>query len=107
MVVGAGLPSLPALAGEAKSYAERLFAFRVIDSLDQTAASAALATPADEEGVQWQPAALAAVVDATDATDSPASRRSHTSDLSDSDKRFTTHLLDETPQLSPSDATIP
>ena len=44
---------------------------------------------------------------ATDATDSPASRRSHTSDLSDSDKRFTTHLLDETPQLSPSDATIP
>ena len=66
MVVGAGLPSLPALAGEAKSYAERLFAFRVIDSLDQTAASAALATPADEEGVQWQPAALAAVVDATE-----------------------------------------
>ena len=66
MVVGAGLPSLPALAGEAKSYAERLFAFRVIDSLDQTAASAALATPADEEGVQWQPAALAAVVDASE-----------------------------------------
>ena len=31
LVAGAGLPSLPGLAGDAKTYAERLFAFRVIN----------------------------------------------------------------------------
>lgn len=66
MVVGAGLPSLPALAGEAKSYAERLFTFTVIGSLDPTTAAAALATPAEDEGVLWQPDALAEVVNATE-----------------------------------------
>ena len=65
MVAGAGLPSLPALAGEAKSYAERLFTFSVIGSLDQSEAKAALATPAGEEGVRWEDEALARVVEET------------------------------------------
>lgn len=58
MVVGAGLPSLPALAGEAKSYAERLFAFTDIDSLDPDEARDALSVPAEDEGVRWSPEAL-------------------------------------------------
>ncbi|MDE2691288.1 MAG: ATP-binding protein [Acidobacteriota bacterium] len=65
LVVGAGLPSVPALAGEAKSYAERLFNFRSIDSLDGDDARAALVKPADEEGVVWQPDALDRIVDET------------------------------------------
>lgn len=65
LVVGAGLPSVPALAGEAKSYAERLFSFRSIDSLDGDDARAALVRPADEEGVVWQPDALDRIVDET------------------------------------------
>lgn len=65
MVAGAGLPSLPALAGEAKSYAERLFTFPVIGSLDRSEAEAALATPAGEEGVQWEGDALARVIEET------------------------------------------
>ncbi len=65
LVVAAGLPSVPALAGEAKSYAERLFNFRWINSLGADDARAALVEPADEEGVVWQPAALDRIVDET------------------------------------------
>jgi len=66
MVAGAGLPSLPALAGQAKSYAERLFTFRSIDSLDQSEAEAALAAAADVEGVKWNREALERVVSITE-----------------------------------------
>lgn len=62
VVVGAGLPSLPALAGEARSYAERLFVFRNINSLAGADAEAALVRPADSEGVRWRPEALTEVV---------------------------------------------
>ena len=37
-LVGAGLPQVPRLAGEAKSYAERLFTFPSIGELDDDAA---------------------------------------------------------------------
>lgn len=66
MVAGAGLPSLPALAGEAKSYAERLFTFPVIGSLDQSEAKAALSTPAQDEGVRWADEALSRVIEETE-----------------------------------------
>ena len=57
-VVGAGLPSLPRLAGEAKSYAERLFTFPTIGALTAEAARLALVEPAAEEGVRFTDAAL-------------------------------------------------
>ncbi len=41
VVVGAGLPQLPGLAGEARSYSERLFEFPEIGSLDDADARAA------------------------------------------------------------------
>ena len=44
--VAAGLPSLPALAGEAKSYAERLFEYPRIDRLSRPDAIKALRDPA-------------------------------------------------------------
>ncbi len=65
MVAGAGLPSLPGLAGEAKSYAERLFDFPVIDSLSPADAALALRRPAEEEGVTWAADALDRVVGLT------------------------------------------
>lgn len=43
--VGAGLPSLPGLLSEAKSYAERLFAYPRIGSLDDEASRAAIREP--------------------------------------------------------------
>ena len=51
-LVGAGLPQLPGLAGEAKSYAERLFDFPLIGSLDDEDARGAIAIPAQERGAQ-------------------------------------------------------
>lgn len=64
MVAGAGLPSLPGLAGEAKSYAERLFDFPTIGSLIAKDAATALTEPAAELGVTWTRAAIDAVGDA-------------------------------------------
>ena len=42
MVAAAGLPSLIAAAGDAKSYAERLFIFRNVNSLTTAEAEAAV-----------------------------------------------------------------
>lgn len=65
VVVGAGLPSLIAQVGASRSYAERLFEFRVINSLKTAEARAALVEPADDEGVRWHPDALEEVVSRT------------------------------------------
>lgn len=65
VLVGAGLPQLPGLAGEAKSYAERLFDFPEIGSLTDDQARSALAIPAEDLGVSYEDAALDAIVDAS------------------------------------------
>ena len=65
-LVGAGLPQLPRLAGEAKSYAERLFTFPRIGRLSPPEAEAALAQPAADLGVSFEPGAIDAIVDYTE-----------------------------------------
>jgi hypothetical protein len=65
-LVGAGLPQLPRLAGEAKSYAERLFKFPQIGRLSDDQARAALARPAERLGVHFEPEALDAVLHFTE-----------------------------------------
>jgi hypothetical protein len=62
LIVGAGLPSLPALAGEAKSYAERLFDFPQVDRLAPADATAAIVEPARGEGIEFEPDAVARIV---------------------------------------------
>ena len=57
-LVGAGLPLLPGLAGEAKSYAERLFSFPDIGALSQKDAERALQEPAQAEGVSFSAESL-------------------------------------------------
>jgi hypothetical protein len=54
MFVGAGLPQIAALSGNAKSYAERLFTYPEVGQLDATAARAALVHPANNEGVDFE-----------------------------------------------------
>lgn len=56
--VGAGLPLLPELTHEAKTYAERMFRFRSIGPLAPADAGAALREPAEEQGVSWDAAAV-------------------------------------------------
>lgn len=65
-IAAAGLPSLASLTGEAKSYAERMFSFPVIGSLDAVQAREALEVPAADEGVRWSRAALERVVNVTE-----------------------------------------
>lgn len=59
IVVGAGLPHLPAVLSASKSYSERLFRYARIDRLDAEAAAAALEVPAGEEGAAYEPVAVA------------------------------------------------
>jgi hypothetical protein len=61
-LVGAGLPLLPDLTGEAKSYAERGFEFRLIGALSDDAAAIALEEPARAQGVAWDRSATARVI---------------------------------------------
>jgi len=65
VLVGAGLPQLPGLAGEARSYSERLFEFPEIGSLDHEDARQALAVPAIENGVAFADDALDEIVRAS------------------------------------------
>lgn len=64
-MVGAGLPQIAELAGDAKSYAERLFQFPAITNLSATDARRALEQPAADEGAAFDPAALALAVEVT------------------------------------------
>jgi len=59
---GAGLPQIAALAGDAKSYAERLFDYPPVGPLDGAAAMAAIRQPIVEEGEAISDEALAAIV---------------------------------------------
>lgn len=61
-VVGAGLPQLLSLAGEAKSYAERLFDYPIIDKLDAAAAEEAIRKPALHLNVDFEPNAVAGII---------------------------------------------
>jgi hypothetical protein len=65
-MVAAGLPQLPELAGEAKSYAERLFKFPAIGQLTPEDATAALVTPAQNEGADYHRDAASFITDYTE-----------------------------------------
>src|SRR4051812_35653716 len=61
VVVGAGLPHLPAVLSASKSYSERLFRYARIDRLDRPAADRALRAPAGDGGADWSEGAPAEV----------------------------------------------
>jgi hypothetical protein len=58
VLLGAGLPILPGLAGESKSYAERLFNFPAVGELTRDDAAKALREPAQAAGVEFDADAL-------------------------------------------------
>ena len=65
IVVGAGLPHLPAVLSASKSYSERLFRYNRIDRLDRAAADLALTLPAEDEEATFEPGALDAMYELT------------------------------------------
>jgi hypothetical protein len=65
VVVGAGLPHLPAVLSASKSYSERLFRYARIDRLDRAAHDLALQAPARDEDAEFSDEALDAMYAAT------------------------------------------
>jgi hypothetical protein len=65
VLVGAGLPHLPAVLSASKSYSERLFAYHYVDRLSREAADHALVAPASAEQASYSEDALAAMYDLT------------------------------------------
>lgn len=63
VVLGAGLPTLPALAGEAKTYAER--AFEEIGALSPSDVANAIREPARQRGADFTDEAIARIATAT------------------------------------------
>ncbi|KRE86256.1 AAA family ATPase [Rhodanobacter sp. Soil772] len=61
LLFGAGLPQLAGQAGDAKSYAERLFDFPRLDRLLEEDAYKAIREPVEEEGARIEDAALAEI----------------------------------------------
>lgn len=66
LFVGAGLPQIAALAGNAKSYAERLFNYPMIGQLEPESARAALVRPANHEGVEFDSGAVEEILGVTE-----------------------------------------
>ncbi|MGO9886388.1 MAG: AAA family ATPase [Solirubrobacteraceae bacterium] len=64
--VAAGLPLIPALTGEAKTYAERMFVRAPLGALPDDAACIALADPARMQKVRWDDDALTLAVTYTE-----------------------------------------
>lgn len=62
MIIGAGLPTIQRISGDAKSYSERLFQFVEISSLSKDNAVSAIVEPASEYGVSYSEKALNKVV---------------------------------------------
>jgi hypothetical protein len=65
VVVGAGLPHLPAVLSASKSYSERLFRYSRIGQLDRKDADFALLAPAEREDATFDADALDALFDAS------------------------------------------
>ena len=64
-VIGAGLPSLPAVLAENRSYAERQFTYSTIGPLSPADAADALDVPVRNQGGSFTPEALEILVDAS------------------------------------------
>jgi hypothetical protein len=65
VVVGAGLPHVPAVLSASKSYSERLFRYARIDRLEREDADLAVMAPIEREDAGIEPEALDALYDAS------------------------------------------
>ena len=65
-LIAAGLPKIAKIAGDIKSYAERLFKFIPVDKLQENDAKLALTRPASRLGVQYTDEALTEILQQTD-----------------------------------------
>lgn len=64
-IIGAGLPNLPGVLAERRSYAERLFDYSIVDALDDHSAREALLEPAIKYGCTYTDEALTTLAHAS------------------------------------------
>lgn len=67
LLIGAGLPQILGLAGNSKSYAERLFRFPQIGALSFEEAVAAIQNPAKSEGAAFTDEAIETIISLTES----------------------------------------
>ena len=65
MLIGAGLPKIYVMLSEAKSYSERLFIYKEIDSLDRDQSIEAIRKPAEKLNVSYTDEAVGEIIDIT------------------------------------------
>ncbi len=65
LLVGAGLPQIPGMAGESKSYAERLFTYPEVGALSAEDALTAITRPIEAESASITPQALTDILELT------------------------------------------
>ncbi|OQB13744.1 MAG: cell division control protein 6 [Firmicutes bacterium ADurb.Bin193] len=65
IIIGAGLPTILRISGEAKSYSERLFNFQPIDSLEGESAISALIEPAKTNNITYTKEAVNTIIERT------------------------------------------
>ena len=65
LLVGAGLPQIPGMAGESKSYAERLFTYPEVGALSAEDALTAITKPIEAESAAITPQALTDILELT------------------------------------------
>lgn len=66
MVLGAGLPKIHSILGKEKTYTERLFNYRKIDSLSREASIEAIVNPAKKCNVTYTDSAIQKIIDITE-----------------------------------------
>ena len=66
ILIGAGLPQIRGLAGNSKSYAERLFRYPEIGALNEEDAISAIVKPATGEGVVFEMDAIQKILELTE-----------------------------------------
>ena len=79
--VGAGLPQILSLAGDSKSYAERLFKYPQIGALEAEDAKQAIVQPAEEEGVVYTNDAVDEILNKTERYPNGANLRAVFKDI--------------------------
>ena len=65
MIIGAGLPKIYKMLSEEKSYSERLFLYKTVDSLSYEQAKKAIEEPAKKFGIKYTEEAVKVIVDIT------------------------------------------
>lgn len=65
MIVGAGLPKIYKMLSDEKSYSERLFMYRIIDSLGPEQSKRAIEVPAEQLGVKYDADSVEYIVNVT------------------------------------------